>query len=143
MDVALLRASFETILERERGLVAKFYGHLFAEHPELRRLFVGERVHQEQMFARALVALVDRFDDAPWVDQQLSALGRRHARYGITGEMYAWFCKALVRTLAEVSGADWTPKHESAWTEAFGEIARVMQKAADAELHKPTMQRPT
>jgi hemoglobin-like flavoprotein len=130
MDAALLKSSFGRILEREHALAARFYEKLFRLHPELLRHFVGARAHQEQMLARALVAMVDRIDDAPWIEEQLSQLGQRHVRYGITPEMYRPFGEALLATLAEVGGADWTPAVAAAWSEAFIEITRLMLKGA-------------
>ena len=130
MDAALLRSSFSLILAREHGLAAKFYEILFRRNPELKRLFVGDRVHQEQMLARALVAMVDRIDDAPWIEDQLSQLAKRHARYGVTPEMFRPFGEALLATLAEVAGKDWTPEVAAAWSEAFVEMTRLMLKGA-------------
>ena len=129
MDAALLKSSFSRILEKEHALPRRFYAKLFDMHPELRRFFVGAQPQQEQMLARALVAMVDRFDDAPWIEEQLSQLGQRHARYGITPAMYKPFGDALLATLAEVAGPDWTPQVAAAWSEAFIEIARLMLKS--------------
>ena len=128
MNAALIKSSFSLILEREHALPRRFYTKLFTLHPELRRFFVGPQSHQEQMLARALVAMVDRIDDAPWIEEQLSQLGQRHVRYGITPEMYRPFGEALLATLAEVSGPAWTPEVATAWKEAFVEITRLMLK---------------
>jgi hemoglobin-like flavoprotein len=46
--------------------------------------------------------------------------------------MYGWVGASLLATLAEVAGADWSPRLEAAWTEAYGAIAGLMQQGAAA-----------
>jgi hemoglobin-like flavoprotein len=126
MDAELLRKSFRQILERNHDLVARFYDKLLTGHPELRPLF-HDRESQEKMLARALVAIVDRIDDAPWLEAQLLILGRRHVHYRVTLPMFDVFREALLATLAESAGKDWTPEVAASWAEGFAEIERVMK----------------
>lgn len=133
LNVQLLRSSFELVLERKPNLTHRFYEILFERYPQARPLFgknSGE--HQEKMLAQALVAVMDHLEDASWLTEQLGAMGAKHVGYGVTNEMYAWVGDALLRTLAEVGGADWTPAHNAEWTEAYGAIASLMQKGAAA-----------
>jgi hemoglobin-like flavoprotein len=39
LNVALLRSSFELVVEREPMLTARFYEVLFARYPQVRKLF--------------------------------------------------------------------------------------------------------
>ena len=41
--------------------------------------------------------------------------------------MYGWVGDALLSTLAEVAGTQWTPALEAEWTAAYGLIASTMQ----------------
>jgi hemoglobin-like flavoprotein len=82
------------------------------------------------MLRDALVAVMDHLEDAPWLQTELGALGRKHVDYGVTPEMYAWVGDALLRTLAEVAGDDWNPELHQAWGEAYGAIASLMQAPA-------------
>ena len=60
----------------------------------------------------------------------LAGLGRKHADYGLTDEMYGWVGGSLLATLAEVAGEAWTPELESAWSDAYGAIAALMRMGA-------------
>jgi hemoglobin-like flavoprotein len=131
MSPTLLRTSFQKILEREPHLPRRFYDVLFRLHPQLQPLFKS-RSRQEQMLARALVAIVDRFEDRPWVDEQLATLGQKHRALHITDAMYRQFTDALMVTLEEVAGDDWTPEIEAAWTSTLEEMASKMKAASTA-----------
>ncbi|AKF03610.1 globin domain-containing protein [Sandaracinus amylolyticus] len=131
LDVPLLRSSFELVLEREPALTARFYEILFERYPQARPLFArNARKQQEEMLARALAAVVDRLEDAPWLVETLGAMGAKHVDYGVTEEMYGWVGDALLRTLAEVAGDAWTPELEAAWAAAYGAIRDLMLAGA-------------
>ena len=131
LNVGLLRESFELVLEREPNLTHRFYGILFSRYPQVRPLFgrnSGE--HQEKMLAEALVAVIDRLEDASWLEEKLMAMGAKHVDYGVTDEMYPWVADALISAMSEVAGADWSPAHRQAWSDALGAIASLMQRGA-------------
>jgi hemoglobin-like flavoprotein len=131
LNVPLLRSSFALVLERKPDLTDRFYEILFEQHPEAKPLFGRNSARaQSDMLATALVAVVDHLEDATWLTETLGALGTRHQGYGVTAEMYGWVGGALLTTLAEVGGEDWTPELAGAWTDAFGAIASLMQRPA-------------
>ncbi|APR82225.1 flavohemoprotein [Minicystis rosea] len=139
LNVALLRRSFELIAERAPDLTHRFYEILFARHPEVRLLFGrnNTRLVQEEMLSRALGAVMDHLDDAPWLAETLGSLGDKHVAYGVTNEMYSWVGDALVAALAEVAGEEWTPEVERAWIEAYGAIAGLMMAGSGAPVSIP------
>jgi hemoglobin-like flavoprotein len=129
LDVPLLRQSFELVLERNPTVTTRFYEILFERYATTRALFRrNAKQVQEAMLAKALVAVMDHLEDAPWLEQTLGALGARHVDYGVTPEMYDWVGDALLSTLAEVAGSDWTPALASNWGEAYGVIVSLMRK---------------
>jgi hemoglobin-like flavoprotein len=132
LNVPVLRASFEIVVERSPNLTHTFYDILFERYPQARPLFGknNPRQVQEQMLTRALVAVMEHLEDASWLGETLGALGAKHADYGVTDEMYGWVGDALLATLAQVAGDAWTPEVASAWTEAYGAIAGLMQAGA-------------
>jgi hemoglobin-like flavoprotein len=131
LNVGLLRESFELVIEREPNLTHRFYGILFSRYPQVKPLFgrnSGEQ--QEKMLAEALVAVIDRLEDASWLEEKLMAMGAKHVDYGVTDAMYPWVADALISAMAEVAAADWSPAHQQAWTDALGAIASLMQRGA-------------
>jgi hemoglobin-like flavoprotein len=131
LDVQLLRDSFNLVVERQPDVVHRFYDILFTRYPAARPMFHRKsRESQEKMLTEALVAVMDHLEDAPWLTSTLGALGAKHVNYGVTPEMYGWVGECLLATLAEVAAADWTPRHQAAWAEAYGAIAQLMLKGA-------------
>ena len=131
MDIALLRSSFALVIDRSPDLVHRFYDILFARYPQTRPLFGRNlRNAQERMLTEALVAVLDRLQDAEWFTRTLQALGEKHAGYGVTDEMYGWVGECLLAALAEGAGADWTPAMSASWSEAYDAIATTMQAGA-------------
>jgi len=82
------------------------------------------------MLTEALVAVMDHFEDAPWLTGTLHTLGDKHVDYGVTDEMYDWGGDAPLRALAEAANEAWTPELEAAWAAAFGGHRLVDEGAA-------------
>jgi len=67
------------------------------------------------------------------VDKIASAvedLGRRHVAYGVTAKHFEPVGAALLWTLEEGLGAEFTPPVKAAWTEAYKILAGVMKTVA-------------
>lgn len=130
LDPAILRSSFEIVIDRRPDLTMRFYEILFEKYPQLQRMFSRDRAAQSKMLAGALSAVLDHLEDAPWLVETLGNLGAKHVAYGVTDDMYNMVGDALLATLAEAAGDDWTPVVCAQWTEAFGAIASMMQAGA-------------
>lgn len=57
-------------------------------------------------------------------------LGRRHAKYGVKNQHYDTVASALIWTLGQGLGEDFTPDVESAWVSAYTVLATTMKDAA-------------
>ena len=127
----LLRDSFNLVIDREPQTIARFYEVLFERYPEAQSLFGRNAPQkQQQMLQETLVAALERLEDSTWLTTNLAALGRKHADYGVSEEMYGWVGESLLATLAEVAGPDWTPELQGAWTEAYTAIRDLMLAGA-------------
>lgn len=143
LDPTILRESFNLAIERAPDLTARFYETLFLRKPELAAMFQSRpRATQEKMLGDALSAVLDHLEDAPWLAQQLAALGARHVEYGVTRAMYDDVGAALLETLATSTGSAWTREVESQWQLAYGAICEMMWagQAAQAAIHDPRAQ---
>ena len=128
-DAALLKRSFQVLHAREPHIPRRFYEVFFKLHPTLAPMF-HSRGRQELMFAKTLVAIIDRVDDAPWLDEQLHELGKRHASLPLRPEMWEWFRHALMTTFEQIAGEDWTPEVEATWGAALTYITDGVRKSA-------------
>lgn len=134
--VALVRASWSQVEPIAPAAAALFYGHLFADAPELRALFRGDMQRQGDKLMQMLAWLVARLDDLPTLLPELAALARRHAGYGVQASHYDRVGQALLRTLAEGLGAQFTPATERAWADTYQVIADTMIAAASDEVSR-------
>lgn len=130
LDPQLLRSSFDLVIERQPELTARFYEILFERYPQVRPLFGRSTVNQSKMLQSALVSVIDNLEDASWLTDTLTAMGKKHVEYGVTDEMYDWVGASLLAAIAEAAGSDWSPQLEAAWTETYGAIAGLMQRGA-------------
>jgi hemoglobin-like flavoprotein len=60
----------------------------------------------------------------------LQDLARRHVGYGVQEEHYATVGSALLQTLEQGLGDDFTPPVKAAWSAVYGVVADVMITAA-------------
>jgi hemoglobin-like flavoprotein len=127
LDTALLRSSFDTVVERQPAITPRFYEILFERYPQARPLFGrNSTAAQQEMLQQALVAVIDNLENPAWLTSTLGALGAKHTAYGVTLEMFDWVGDALLRTLAEILGEDWTPGVARAWGDAYAAISQLM-----------------
>jgi hemoglobin-like flavoprotein len=63
----------------------------------------------------------------------VQALGRRHAGYGVEDRHYAVVESALLWTLKEGLGSEFTPEVEDAWRTAYGVLASTMKQSTEEQ----------
>jgi len=132
LNVALLRSSFDLVIERQPQLTARFYQILFARHPQVRPLFGRETTAQAHMLQQALVAVLEHVEDANWLTETLGAMGRKHVDYGVTEEMYGWVTESLLAAIGEAAGDAFSPEVEGAWRDALNAVSSLMIGGARA-----------
>lgn len=113
---------------------ARFYDNLFDLDPSLRPLFSKTNMAtQHQNLVAALMAVVTSLEDLSTIVPTLRGLGRKHRHYGVTPVHYDTVATALLRTLEEALGDEFTPEVKAAWTVAHALIAGAMQEGAESE----------
>ena len=112
--------------------VREFYDRLFEIDPTTRPLFQATDMgEQRRKLLSALALVVDGIDHLEVLSPSLEALGRRHARIGVTARHYDAVGDALLWTFAKSLGADWTSEAEAAWSNAYALLAGVMRRHAE------------
>jgi nitric oxide dioxygenase len=123
-------------------ITARFYPRMFAEHPELLRLFnQGNQATGEQSraLAASVVAYAVQLIDpaAPSFDHVLERIAHKHISLGIRPEQYTIVGHHLLGAVGEVLGDAVTPEIADAWNEVYwlfatqliAEEARLYQQA--------------
>jgi hemoglobin-like flavoprotein len=134
-QIHLVQATFAEIAPLGEVVGDIFYGHLFALDPSLRSLFHSDMRVQGRKLMTMLQVVVHSLDRPNALLPAARALGKRHANYAVTAEHYATVGAALLWTLRQGLGGDFTPETEAAWTAAYTMLADVMQ--ATAAEHDP------
>jgi hemoglobin-like flavoprotein len=126
----MLRRSFLRI-EKQSGIVAlAFYRNLFTLAPQLRSLFQSDIELQGCKFMEAVGIAIRSLEKSGELTSVLKALGRRHTGYGARGEHYPVVIEALLMTLRQTLGSEFTPQLARAWEQALIHIAETMKRGA-------------
>lgn len=126
----LIQKSFTQIIPRAEAVAGLFYRRLFELDPSLRAMFQGDIAAQSRKLMQTLKLAVHNLNRWDELIPVLQLLGRQHAGYGVTKAHYDTVAEALLWTLAEGLGADFTPDVVAAWTEMYTLLVGVMQAAA-------------
>lgn len=132
-QLQLIRSSFAKVAPIKDQAAALFYGRLFELDPSLRPLFKGDMAAQGAKLMVALGAVVASLDRLARILPAIRQLGRQHAAYGVRPDHYATVGEALIWTLQQAQGADFTPALRRAWTDAYGRLAWAMIAAAEED----------
>ena len=107
-----------------------FYNRLFEMDPGVRPLFKGDMKEQGRKLMDMIGVAVNGLDALDEIVPAVQDLGRRHAGYGVTDEHYDTVGGALLWTLEQGLGDDFTPEVKEAWTTVYGVLATTMKDAA-------------
>jgi hemoglobin-like flavoprotein len=109
---------------------ALFYGRLFELDPSLRPMFTTDLKEQGRKLMRMIGMAVNGLDRLDELVPAVRQLGTRHAGYGVRDEHYDTVATALVWTLEQGLGPDFTPEVKEAWVAVYGVLATTMKDAA-------------
>lgn len=134
-DARLIVASLEALSGRESQMLEHFYDLFFERHPEVRPLFGEHGLNErEEMLRETLVSVLAHAEDEPWLDENLKAMGRSHAEYGVEGHSYPDFVAAMLDTLDHVAAPGWCVATRAAWGRALGRVSETMRRSGEAAL---------
>ncbi|HEU0215384.1 MAG TPA: globin family protein [Stellaceae bacterium] len=129
-QIQLVRSSFATVTPIADQAGMMFYDRLFTIDPSLRPLFKNDVTEQSRALIKMIGVAVGGLDKLHTIVPAVQALGVRHAGYGVTDAHYDTVAAALVWTLGQGLGDDFTPEVEAAWIAAYTLLATTMQTAA-------------
>jgi hemoglobin-like flavoprotein len=132
----LVQSSFAKVAPIAETAAALFYGRLFELDPSLRYMFHGDMAEQGRKLMNMLTLAVRGLDRPDQLIPAVEMLGRRHTGYGVKPEHYGTVAAALLWTLEQGLGDDFTPEVKDAWVAVYTLLANTMQEAAQAELEQ-------
>ena len=123
----LVQDSFAKIAPYANDIATLFYGRLFMLDPAVRELFHGDMVEQRRKLMQTIGIAVKGLDRLELLIPTLQELGRRHVSYGVKDEDYDTVGTALLWSLEQFLGADFTPEAKEAWATVYGILANTMK----------------
>jgi nitric oxide dioxygenase len=131
LDVALLQSSFAKVEPQSAEFSATFYRILLDKYPQLHPLFADtDMAKQQSKLMESLRLVVANVENADEIVSSLKNLGKRHVKYGAALTDYPLVGDALLQSLEQHLGADWTPDVQANWIEAYQTIAGIMTTGA-------------
>ena len=126
----LVKSSFAKVLPISDQAAELFYGRLFEIDPSLRPLFTTDMKEQGRKLMQMIAIAVRGLDDLGTLVPAVRDLGRRHVSYGVKDEHYETVGAALLWTLQQGLGDEFTPETKEAWVVVYGVLSSTMKEAA-------------
>lgn len=128
-QIRLVQESFAKVRPISEVAADLFYKKLFELDPSLRPMFKGDMKEQGKKLMNTLSFAVNGLTRLDTIVGAVEDLGRKHVGYGVKPEHYNTVGEALLWTLEQGLGDAFTPDVKFAWTEVYGLLSGVMQKA--------------
>jgi len=125
-QISAIQESFAKVAPISQQAAALFYRRLFEIAPPVASLFRGDMQEQGKKLMATLAVVVNGLGNLEAILPAASALAKRHVGYGVTAGDYAPVGEALLWTLEQGLGAQWTPELAAAWTAAYGVLSEFM-----------------
>ncbi len=130
-QIDLVRSGFQQFEAKGVSGAIRFYERLFELAPHLRKLFPDDVNEQARKFLQALKVIVSSLSSTERTVRMLQRLGDRHKDYGVKTSYYEVVGEALLGTLADALGDEFTDEAREAWTAAFRLISAAMTSASN------------
>ncbi len=128
--IQLVQNSWQKVVAIGPQAAALFYQNLFEADPALKPLFKGDLQAQGKKLIEMISVAVSKLTELNVLIPVLQNLGKRHGGYGVQDSHYDTVAAALIKTLAQGLGDDFTPETKGAWVEVYSVMADVMKAAA-------------
>ena len=130
----LVRSSWALVAPIQDEAARLFYDRLFEIDSSTRPLFASTDMAKQgkklMQMINVAVASLERLDA---IRSAVKDLGRRHEGYGVREEHYESVGAALLWTLGQGLGEEFTLEVEEAWAETYGTLTAIMKDGAAAE----------
>jgi hemoglobin-like flavoprotein len=131
-EIQLIKKSWNLFLNIDPSIVGNaFYGKLFFDKPELRRMFPHQMDAQYVKLLQMFSTIVMRLDRPEEITEEIIALAKRHKGYGVKPEHYKSVAEAFVWTLKTGMGREWDQDLEQAWAKCFRVLSNTMIAAVE------------
>jgi hemoglobin-like flavoprotein len=125
-QIKSVQQSFAQVAAIAEPAAGMFYDRLFAIAPEVKPLFPADMAQQRAKLMATLTFVVNRLDNLESILPAASALAKRHVGYGVKAEHYELVGEALIWTLQQGLGSQWSSALAAAWSATYAALAKFM-----------------
>jgi len=127
-EKALVKQTWKKLTPMADAAARLFYDRLFEIDETTRPLFkTTDLAVQRKKLIQALAMVVQGLDHLEALVPTLASLGRSHVQYGVTDGHYQSVGAALLWTLEQGLGSEWTLEARAAWSSAYLLLTGVMR----------------
>lgn len=132
-QIDLVQYTFGLVAPQADEVAQLFYGRLFELDPSLRTMFTSDMTEQGRKLMQMLSVAVHALDRLDEIVPAVRALGQRHVAYGVKVGHYATVGEALLWTLEQGLGDEFTADVKAAWTAVYTLLAHTATANLEAE----------
>jgi hemoglobin-like flavoprotein len=137
-EIILIKRTWKMFRSIDPVLVGDaFYSKLFNDTPALRKMFPKNMDEQYRKLMDMLSTVVARLDNLNELTDDIAAMAQRHVQYGVRPAHYKLVGKALLWTLEQGLGNDWTDEVKKAWSTCYSVLSDTMINAASSPSKGP------
>lgn len=129
-QIEYVQSTWAKVAPSAEQVAPMFYNRLFEVAPEVKPLFTSDMQEQGKKLMQMLNVAVTSLNKLDTILPAVQALGVRHIEYQVQPEHYDAVGEALLWTLNEGLGEEFTPEVKQAWTATYVTLATVMKDAA-------------
>lgn len=111
---SLVKNTWELVKPISEQAAEIFYGRLFFKYPEVKPNFKGDMKEQGKKLMSMINTAVNGIEDLENLIQPIAQMGARHVDYGVKDEDYDKVGAALLWTLAQGLGPEFTQEAKEA-----------------------------
>jgi nitric oxide dioxygenase len=136
-QISLIQSTFLQAIEDIDGVAEAFYNRLFEIAPETRALFHNDMQVQGRKLMQTLLMAVNALNHMEVLLPQVRLLGQQHGDYGVKPADYEPVGAALLWTLKQRLGTQFTPEIEEAWKMLYQVVTAEALSGRDAAQAQP------
>jgi hemoglobin-like flavoprotein len=128
-QITLVQSSFKDVAPIADVAAELFYARLFELDPTLRPMFRGDLKEQGRKLMQMLSVAVNGLNKLDKIVPAIQDLGKRHVTYGVREKDYQTVGTALLWTLEQGLGSNFTPDVKEAWSAVYTLVATTAMEA--------------
>ncbi len=129
-QISLVKESFVLVAKIPAETVGSlFYNRLFEIAPEVRPMFRNADIpEQSRKLISMLSYIISKLDKLDTILDDVARLSQRHIKYGVQDYHYEKVGEALLWTLEQGLGKNWTEEAKEAWIACYTLLAGAMKE---------------